>query len=524
MSTSADKSGHSSNEMDLSGRELAGFQVLRRLGRGAMADVYLAEQTALKRRVALKVLKPELASDTTYLKRFEREAQAAAALVHANIVQIYEVGNVGRWHYIAQEYVEGQNLREWLARRGPPDLPHALSIMRQVAAALAKAGEAGIVHRDIKPENIMLTRNGEVKVADFGLARLAREGEGVELTRVGITLGTPLYMSPEQVEGKPLDPRSDIYSLGVTCYQMLAGQPPFSGETALGVAVQHLKKQPEPLEGLRPDLPPALCRVVHKMLAKSPEQRYQSAKELLRELRRLQLEYCGENWPEELPGWDTSGVELSDDPRVQATQRLSTLMKSISLERPRRWHVWAAAAAVVLACVAGGLLAWALAEPPLLRELPDQPARFPRQPTAWRQWYYAAQSDTEEAWRSVIEYFGDNPYIVRRAEEQLAQLYLRQGDYARARALFDKFVDEGSENEESLAFGLAGRCGVLALEGHYREAVQMLSQLMPIRDKLRSAQMRRLLDFVVSKTRMELGAQTAEQWEKWLQQQARQQP
>ena len=213
-----------------------------------MAEVYLAEQERLKRRVAVKILRPELAGDRVYLQRFQLEAQAAASLVHANIVQIYEVGCVDQLHYIAQEYVQGQNLRDYVARHGPPDLPHALSIMRQVAAALAKAAEQGVVHRDIKPENIMLTASGEVKVADFGLARLTREGAANDLTQIGITLGTPLYMSPEQVEGKPLDPRSDIYSLGVTCYHMLAGVPPFAGETALGVAVQHLKTRPQPLE------------------------------------------------------------------------------------------------------------------------------------------------------------------------------------------------------------------------------------------------------------------------------------
>ncbi|MCP4514909.1 MAG: serine/threonine protein kinase, partial [Delftia sp.] len=183
------------------------------LGHGAMAEVYLAEQCRLRRRVAVKVLRQELANDPTYLKRFELEAQAAASLVHANIVQIYEVGRVDRLHYIAQEYVQGQNLMEWITRQGPPDLPHALSIMRQVAAALAKAAQQGVVHRDIKPENIMLTPSGEVKVADFGLARVTREGHAVDLTQIGVTMGTPLYMSPEQVEGKPLDPRSDIYSL-----------------------------------------------------------------------------------------------------------------------------------------------------------------------------------------------------------------------------------------------------------------------------------------------------------------------
>ena len=142
--------------------------------------------------------------------------------MHANIVQIYEVGCADGIHYIAQEYVQGMNLREWMPRNGPPDAKLTVAVMRQVAAALHKAAQTGIVHRDIKPENIMLSKAGEVKVADFGLARIAREDDVLHLTQVGITMGTPLYMSPEQVEGKPLDPRSDLYSFGVTCYHMLS--------------------------------------------------------------------------------------------------------------------------------------------------------------------------------------------------------------------------------------------------------------------------------------------------------------
>ena len=225
-----------------------------------MADVYLAEQLRLRRLVAVKILKPELADDQTYLQRFEREAQAAASLVHANIVQIHEVGHADGLHYIVQEYIAGLDLRQWMVRHGPADLVQAVSIMRQVAAALAKAADEGVVHRDIKPENILLTSSGEVKVADFGLARLTQQPDSTDLTQVGMTMGTPLYMSPEQVEGKSLDCRSDIYSFGVTCYHMLSGNPPFIAETALGVAVQHLKKEPQPLESLRGDLPPACAR------------------------------------------------------------------------------------------------------------------------------------------------------------------------------------------------------------------------------------------------------------------------
>ena len=169
-----------------------------------------------------------------------------------------------------------------------------------------------------------------MKVADFGLARLTGPGVANDLTQIGITLGTPLYMSPEQVEGKPLDPRSDIYSFGVTCYHMLAGAPPFAGDTALVVAVQHLKKSPQPLETLRPDLPPALCRIVHQMLAKDPSRRFATARDLLRELRRVQMEHFGDDWPEDLPAWESLAAELPADPRVALTKQLDELMKAAS--------------------------------------------------------------------------------------------------------------------------------------------------------------------------------------------------
>ena len=275
MSDPAATTSDDAPQPDLSGRRLGDYQLLRRLGRGAMAEVYLAQQSSLGRQVAMKVLRADLARDATYVLRFHNEAKAAAALTHANIVQIHEVGCIDEVHFIAQEYVAGRNLGELVRRSGPLDAPLALKIMRQGAAALHKAAEQGIVHRDIKPENIMLTREGEVKVADFGLARI--QGEGQDLTQVGITMGTPLYMSPEQIEGKSLDSRADIYSFGVTCYHILVGAPPFAGETALAVAVQHLNSSADRLEQIRPDLPEGLCRIVHKMMGKKPEDRYSSA-------------------------------------------------------------------------------------------------------------------------------------------------------------------------------------------------------------------------------------------------------
>ncbi len=275
--------------VDLTGRTIADFAVLRKIGQGGMGQVYLARQLSLKREVALKILRKEMAENAVALKRFRAEAEAVAKISHPNIVQVYAVGVQDGLHFMALEYVEGRNLREYLERKGPPEVPVALAIFRQVAAALQRAGELGLVHRDIKPENILLNRKVEVKVADFGLScYFAGDAKPLGLTQSGMTLGTPLYMSPEQVQGRPVDHRSDLYSFGVTCYHVLAGTPPYTGLNAFEVAVQHVQATPEPLESIRPDLPLELCALVMKLMAKRPEDRYQSAKEVSRELARIQ--------------------------------------------------------------------------------------------------------------------------------------------------------------------------------------------------------------------------------------------
>jgi len=273
---------------DLSGQTLGDFRVLRRLGQGGMGQVYLAEQLSLRRKVALKIMRPEVAASPTALERFRREAEAVARVNHANIVQVYFTGVADGLHFMALEYVEGRNLREFLAKKGPPELLLALNIMRQVATALERAHEAGIIHRDIKPENILLTKQGEAKVADFGLSRcLGGDRQALNLTQTGVSMGTPLYMSPEQVQSKEVDARTDIYSLGVTCYHMLAGEPPFRGQSPFDVAIQHVQGQATPLQQLRPDLPAELCQCVHKMMARQPDERWASSRDLLAELVRL---------------------------------------------------------------------------------------------------------------------------------------------------------------------------------------------------------------------------------------------
>src|SRR6476659_783645 len=360
---------------DLSGRRSGDYQLLRRLGRGGMAEVYLAEQLSLRRQVALKVLRKNLAGDEAYIRRFQHEAQAAARLIHANIVQIYEVGCVDGTYYISQEYVPGQNLKQLLAKLGHGvDAVQAVNIIRQVAAALHKAAEQKIIHRDIKPENIMITPGGEVKVADFGLARVGLDGEGLNLTQVGITMGTPLYMSPEQVEGRPVDPRSDMYSFGVTCYHMLAGHPPFDGPTALNVAVQHLKTEPKRLEVLCPNLPDGLCRIVHKMLAKKPEERYQRAIDLLKELKALKIEGLDNDWTADLPGFNSADLALSTAGRLEATQQLDLLLRSSLAMQPQHWGLAGKIAAVVVlgvaGLIAGSVAAFVTKPPPIFSDAP----------------------------------------------------------------------------------------------------------------------------------------------------------
>jgi serine/threonine-protein kinase len=499
---------------DLSGRQLGDYRILRRLGRGGMAEVYLAEQSSLARQVAIKVLKSSLATDDKYVRRFHVEAQAAASLVHANIVQIHEVGCIDGIHFIVQEYVAGPNLREYLSREGPPDVKVSLKVMRHVAAALVKAAEKGIVHRDIKPENIMLARSGEVKVADFGLARRTRE-DALHLTQIGQTMGTPLYMSPEQVEGKPLDPRSDIYSLGVTCYHMLTGSPPFRGETALNVAVQHLKTQPERLETLRPELPKPVCRIVHKMLAKDPAHRYANARELLRELRAVRVEGNGDEADE---AWEDLGLEVDTSPvgRSEATQRLDVLMKTTSQPRLAASRGWIWGGCVAIAFLLGGVAAWSLRPRSLLADAAAPQVQ--EQESAAAQLLWAEGLKTEDAWRAVIDYFPDpkDAYFANRARQELAMIYLQRGG-AEQRALeyFNQLANlDAADDVEFKAIGLAGQAIVLSLEKKHLEASKKLAELRPIVLKIRDRRLSELIFDVQRENERALHRQADAEWEK----------
>lgn len=502
------------SDADLSGRQLGGYRLLRRLGKGAMAEVYLADQLSLGRQVAIKVLRSNLATDATYVERFQQEARAAAQLIHANIVQIYEVGYADGWHFIAQEYVQGLNLAELLTRRGSPEVARVVSIVRQAAAALLKAAEHGIVHRDIKPENIMLSAGGEVKVADFGLARLYRADEAQNLTQIGITMGTPLYMSPEQVEGKPLDARSDIYSLGVTAYEMLAGEPPFRGETALAIAVQHLNTPPERLENVRADVPAQVCRIVHTMLAKDPSERYATPRQLLHELRAVSIELYQDDPGEELDGWQDDLLSTVEA-RRQATQRLAVAMRTSSMPAVRRRGIlpWVAASLACLLVGAGA--AWAFRPAPVLVATPEDPTAIPKHASAEEQLIYATLLDSEAGWKSVPYYFPESTFDAQRAKQGLALLYLRDYDYDRAKEIFDAFAAFNDAEVQLRAFGLAGQAVVLIRENKFTEAAEKLTRLWPQRNEL-DGEMRVLVGIVLSERRIPGDFRSFRLWREWL--------
>jgi len=278
---------------------LSHYRIIRKLGAGGMGEVYLAQDTRLNRKVALKILAEEIASRQQRMQRFVQEAQSASALNHPNIITIYEIDQADAVHFIATEFIEGETLRERL-KNVRMRLDEALEVAIQVASALSAAHAAGIVHRDIKPENIMLRSDGYVKVLDFGLAKLTEEQNvavdteaqtrGLVRTDPGTVMGTARYMSPEQVRGVDQDARTDIWSLGVVTYEMVAGGPPFTGETKSHVMVSIIEQEPPQLAAFARNAPVELQRIVRKALTKDRESRYQTARDLMIDLKNLRRE------------------------------------------------------------------------------------------------------------------------------------------------------------------------------------------------------------------------------------------
>ena len=291
------------------GSTLASYTIEAVLGQGGMGSVYLATQKHLKRKAALKVLSPELATDDEYRGRFLRECELIAQLEHPNIVPIYDAGEADGLLYLAMRYIKGTDLRALIGERGHLSAESTLAIVEQIASALDAAHAAGVIHRDVKPANILIERPGErAYLSDFGVAKsLSSDG----LTRTGTFLGTVDYCAPEQISGKPIDARVDVYSLGGVIYHCLAGQPPYIRETQAAVINAHVADRPPALSGIRPDLPPALDGVVATAMAKVKEVRYSSASELASAFRSALLE---ESSPQE------RGTVIEPSPMVQTTK------------------------------------------------------------------------------------------------------------------------------------------------------------------------------------------------------------
>jgi eukaryotic-like serine/threonine-protein kinase len=259
------------------------YRIIRKLGAGGMADVYLAEDQELGRHVAIKILNDRHAADDSFIERFRREAKNAAGLSHPNIVSIYDRGEAEGTYYIAMEYLDGRSLKELIVGRGPAPVKTAIDYARQILAAVGFAHKHGIVHRDIKPHNVLVGAEGRLKVTDFGIARSGAS----QMTEVGSIIGTAQYLSPEQARGAQVDQTSDLYSVGVVLYEMLTGQVPFTGDTPLEIAMKHLSEVPRPPSELRPEVPHDLDSVVLRALAKDPGERYQSADEMDADLARV---------------------------------------------------------------------------------------------------------------------------------------------------------------------------------------------------------------------------------------------
>ncbi len=523
---------------------LGDYMILRRIGSGAMADVYLAKQISLDREIALKILKEDLSNDETGVRRFVQEAQAAARLEHPNIVHIYEVGSVlypgtaskqGPFsflrrffsrkikhpsiHYIAQEYVPGLNLQQFLRMRGKLSVHQTLTILLNICSALEKAGKFGIVHRDIKPENILLSTQGTVKITDFGLAYLEtmHAERSLSLTQIGLTLGTPLYMSPEQAEGGLIDFRSDLYSLGITAFHMLAGQPPFVADTPLSVILQHMNRAIPNIRDFRPEVSETFSAIIQKMMAKKPQDRFQSVTDLLdllkKELKEVNRQTSFAEDDPDLERWNSAKIfqDQTEQDAFESSLRRNELSMTLqtslfhlkTLKEQEHRSIWLNPQAkrsffilIFFAFLTGiaSVFFTQLSPAPFAER--EQSVSIAQLNTVEEQWVFASQLGTIDAWKSVIRFFPEKEYWKRKALQQLALVYMRENNRNEAKKIFIDFIEMTPFDKKYKNFGLAGLAWCMACDGKESEAVWTLSNLR----SEQNTTFDRLTEDIISKT------------------------
>ncbi len=493
------------DENDLTNQVIGGYSILHLLGVGGMSEVYLAFQNSLHRHVALKVLRADFVGSEEHEQRFLQEARSVASLIHPNIVQVYDVGKFDSTLYIAQEYVPGSNLNSFIQRRGALPVEEAVSILWQATSALQKAASIGLVHRDIKPDNLLLTPDGEVKVADFGLARA--RGKNQNLTAVGVALGTPLYMSPEQVQGLTVDSRSDLYSLGATAYHMLSGRPPFSGDTALALAMQHIQAEPVGLDQLRPDLPDQLVEIVHRLLKKNPEDRFGSAMELAREIRSF-IDNHMQGQGDKMVPFSGLVIEHQAISSSSATEELQILMtgrktgassnSSPSDTSAPRWIrnalLWGGLPFILSSAIG---FWFANADPFSNQSIST--AGVVRESSIQRQYALALVENTPKHWNAVSEFFPPVDAVSRnyflKSQLQIARLRFEGEDFMAAesnlRTIIDSpYADEVLRTVARIELGWLQQRGRRQSIGeeinneNYARAMRELSTLVPEKQRL----------------------------------------
>lgn len=329
------------------------YEIIEKIGSGGMAIVYKAKDLLLNRIVTIKVLREQFAADEEFVRRFRREAQSAASLSHTNIVSIYDVGKDGETEYIVMEYIEGQNLKDIIRNYAPLSTEQTIELGMQIAEAIRHAHEHHIIHRDIKPHNILVTEDGRIKVTDFGIARAV---SAATMTHTGDIVGSVHYLSPEQAKGVQTNEQSDVYSLGIILYELLTGKVPYDGETPISIALKHLQEQAVPPSKLNPRVSSALENLVMRTIAKSPDQRYATAKELLQDLHKVQAGLPVNKVESEDQDLESTRIHRSLSTGVNSAlsdEKEGGRKKANGKKQPKRWP-WVALGVVVLFMVGIG--------------------------------------------------------------------------------------------------------------------------------------------------------------------------